>query len=190
LEELDEEEKEKISPFFDLLEQQGNIVFEMMQYQLESNFPENEVPNPRKELENVTGLSAQQFNNIVAPNIVESIFEKIKEKNPELEQFSSIQEYFDWDLYNVKKDDIFGKINVIFNFLNLVGYWPDKKIENDKNFQAAMSDSQHASYAAYTDKIFTRDERFARRLDAVYEYLNIGTRIRFFSLKQGNEKDG
>ena len=49
LEELDEKEKENLSPFFDLLEQQGNLVFEMMQNQLESTFPENEVPNPRQE---------------------------------------------------------------------------------------------------------------------------------------------
>ena len=135
-------------------------------------------------------MSAQQLNNIVAPNIIESIFEKIKEKNSEFMQFNSVQDYFDWDLYNVKEDDIFGKINVLFNFLNIVGFWPDKKLEKEKNFRAAMCDSQHAGYAAFTNEVFTRDERFAKRMNAVYEYLNIGTSISYYTLQQLNGKDG
>lgn len=190
LEELDEEEREKFSHVFDAIEKKGDLVFEELQNQLEEAFGDKQVINPRKELENVTGLSAQQLNNIEPPKVIENIFQTIKDKNPDLDQFNSAQDYFTWDIYNVNEDDTFGKINVIFNFLNIVGFWPDKKIDKERNFNAAMSDSQHASYAAYTNEIFTRDERFARRLNAVYEYLNIGTRIKFFSLDQINGKDG
>jgi|GEM_PF-4601897 len=75
----------------------------------------------------------------------------------------------------------------MFNFLNIVDYWPDNKLEKEKNFRAFMSNSQHA---AYTNEFLTRDERFARRMNTFYEYLNIGTYISYFILEQLKEKDG
>lgn len=187
LDDLDEAEQQKMKPLIDLVISHGGSVFDLMQDTLEVNFKDNNVPNPRKGLEEITGLSSLRLNNITAPNILKTIFERIRENNPNTDIFKSPEDYFDWSLYNVKEDDIYGKINVIFNFLNMVGYWPDKKIEKENKFRAAMSDSQHAGYAAYTNEFFTRDEGFAKRMYAVFEYLNIGTRINYFTLTQMND---
>lgn len=190
LDNLDEGEQQQIKPLIDLIINQVGSVFDLMKDTLKDHFTDNSVPNPRKGLEETTGLSSLQLNNISTPNILQTIFERIREKNADGDIFKSPEDYFDWSLYNVKEDDIYGKINVIFNFLNMVGYWPDKKIEKENKFRAAMSDSQHAGYAAYTNEIFTRDEGFAKRMNAVYEYLNIGTKITFFTLNQINGSDG
>ncbi|MEO9886715.1 MAG: hypothetical protein ABJR05_04740 [Balneola sp.] len=190
LDDLDEVEQQQIKPLIDIIKNQGGSVFDLMQDTLEHHFTDNKVPNPRKGLEEITGLSSLQLNNISTPNILQTIFERIRENNPDNETFKSPEDYFDWGLYNVKEDDIYGKINVIFNFLNMVGYWPDKKIEQENKFRAAMSDSQHAGYVAFTNEFFTRDEGFAKRMNAVFEYLNIGTKITYFTLNQINGSDG
>jgi len=190
LDDLDENELQQMKPLIDLMISQGGAVFDLMQDTLEVNFKDNNVPNTRKGLEEITGLSSMQLNNITTPNILQTIFERIRENNPDNEIFKSPEDYFDWGLYNVKEDDVYGKINVIFNFLNMIGYWPDKKIEKENKFRAAMSDSQHAGYAAFTNEFFTRDEGLAKRVNAVFEYLNIGTKITYFTLNQINGSDG
>lgn len=184
LNDLDDEIKKKFDEEFKELKKNGRIVFDQLKKQLHEFYGENESINPRKEIEKTTGLSAKRLNNIKAPNIIEKIFTALKENSPDFEkEFGVPEDYFKWETFNINKKDIFSKINFIFNFLNIVGYWPDNNIANENKFNAAMSDSQHASYAAYTNEFYTRDYKFSKRLFAVYEYLNIGTKIKYFSLE-------
>lgn len=191
LDDLDDEIKKEFDEKFKDLKKNGMVVFDQLKKQLHEFYGENESIDPRKEIEKTTGLSAVQLNNIEAPNIIEKIFSALKESTPDFEvQFGQPEDYFKWDTFNINKEDLFSKINFIFNFLNIVGYWPDNNIADEKKFNAAMSDSQHASYAAYTNKFLTRDFKFSKRLYAVYEYLNIGTEVKYFSLDQLKDKDG
>lgn len=65
----------------------------------------------------------------------------------------------------------------MYNFLNTAGYFPDSDIHKEKRFVASMSDNNHASMASHCDYFLSRDERFIKKIIAVFEYLEIKTKV-------------
>lgn len=63
--------------------------------------------------------------------------------------------------------------------LNNIGYYPDKKIRNDRKFIPFINDQQHVGHAIYSDFFVTRDKRLMKKTEAVYEHLKIRTKIIF-----------
>jgi len=48
-------------------------------------------------------------------------------------------------------------------------------------FVASMSDLQHAIYGAFANMFYTGDRRLFKKVEAIYEYLEIGNRIYLIS---------
>ncbi len=75
------------------------------------------------------------------------------------------------------------KIHSIYNMLNMVGYFPDTKQHKERRFVSAQSDAVHASMAGFCQAVFSRDERFVKKLGAALEYLNLNTQVYFVKMQ-------
>ena len=126
------------------------------------------------------GTSALELNNIEPPGVVLKIWELIKERNGLSEQNSSLTRVLglDRDVFAPSKPvSLFGKAMNVYHFLNWIGYYGDSKLKKPKRFYSSMSDQIHGAYGIFAKRIFTMDERFARKLDAAYEFLKIKTEV-------------
>lgn len=87
------------------------------------------------------------------------------------------------NLFNINTKDaqsIEAKIEFVFNFLNWIGYYPDK-FQNDTNkkgFHAAsMRDVSHAGTAWHFDYIISSDFKFRQKTKACYAFIGSKTKI-------------
>lgn len=126
------------------------------------------------------GVGPIDLNNIQPPNVIQKIWDKFKDKPP-------------FDTLNFTIDDFIGlsgshtkpprplfvheKVATIYNFLNIIGYYPDNKLDNSGRFTASMSDQQHASIAVFADCLLSCDKNFVRKARAAYEYLGLHTQV-------------
>ena len=126
------------------------------------------------------GIGPDKLNNIAPPDVIQKIgkvltqFELIPEgMKPEiLFGKERIQDRMDMTASGVVEE-----VNGLYNLLNTIGYHADAKLSRERNFFAAISDHHHAGYGAFAEIILTRDRRFFKKAQAVYEYLHIGTRV-------------
>jgi hypothetical protein len=63
--------------------------------------------------------------------------------------------------------------------LNSLGYWPDLMVHKERRFISALSDNSHVSMASFCHVLFSRDKAFVKKVQAVYEYLEIPTVVQF-----------
>ncbi|GAB3216186.1 hypothetical protein GCM10027295_18380 [Pseudaeromonas pectinilytica] len=59
----------------------------------------------------------------------------------------------------------------------MIGYYPDSETHRERRFIASISDQSHASIASFADIVFSRDERFVKKVRAAYEHLEINTAV-------------
>ncbi|MDO9152134.1 MAG: hypothetical protein Q7U47_00205 [Paludibacter sp.] len=67
------------------------------------------------------------------------------------------------------------KINTIFNFLDIVGYWRDS--QTDKSDLARMYDAGHTFFASGCDYFISEDKRARNKAKVAYEFCNIKTKV-------------
>lgn len=104
------------------------------------------------------------------------IYELIKEKNPDLptlECFFQLETNFidDRELY------IFEKVKAIYTMLNLIGYYPDEKLNKENKMLRSLRDLLHSSYACFFEYFFTNDNRQIQKTLVAYNYLGIMTQV-------------
>ncbi len=108
---------------------------------------------------------------ISPPNVIPKIWDLIKDDiwktapNMTLELFIGISS----DTIN----SLEGKVTAVLCWLNLIGYWSDQKLADDKKFLASFRDILHASNALYTGLVISQDNRFCKKLAVCFEYLNL-----------------
>ena len=68
------------------------------------------------------------------------------------------------------------QLMIVFNWLNLFGYWPDD-LTQIKRIRANFSDAQHATYGIACNAILTSDKRFAKRIAAAIVALKLTTEV-------------
>ena len=66
--------------------------------------------------------------------------------------------------------------------LNTLGYFPDSKVHKEERFVAAMSDNSHASMASFCALLLSRDKNFVKKVQAVYEYLDVPTEVKLVTV--------
>lgn len=84
------------------------------------------------------------------------------------------------DIVKVAYDDsirIYQKIFILYDFLNLVGYYPDKKLNKEKEHLSSCLDRHHASLGCFCDVFVTQDKKFTKKMKVIYEHFNIATKI-------------
>lgn len=124
-------------------------------------------------------VGPKQLNNVKPPNVIEKIWEIYKaldgyrENNFSIEQFLGVSRN---PIYN-REMYLHEKVTSAYNVLNVIGYYPDSKMKDDRRFTAAMSDAGHAAIASFSHYLFSRDAAFIHKTRAVYEYLNVKTQV-------------
>ena len=152
--------------------------------QVEHDFCEN-IPNDASysamsALRAQTGLGPRELNNIKSPDVLRKIWMKhgkgfsYNEKKLSIEAFYCINQNFQRPGEPLKMHE---KIISIYGMLNMLGYWPDDKIDQERSFTSASSDQLHASFAWVADFLLSADKRFTKKAEAIYEFLGVRTRI-------------
>ncbi|MGE8570991.1 MAG: hypothetical protein ACN6NW_03000 [Acinetobacter amyesii] len=127
---------------------------------------------------NEMGISAKQLNNINMPHVVEKIWNLYKDK--EGYQNFTIDDFWSINLLETNKGRKFykyEKINVIYNMMNFIGFYSDTKLDQVNGVQRSMSDFTHAQIASFCHFFFTNDKNLIKKVDAIYEYLDVPTRL-------------
>ncbi len=88
---------------------------------------------------------------------------------------------YDWNLQTLPRGELLiashadreRLINALFKVLEQVGYYADSFAKS----RSHMHDVTHAIYAAVADVLVTGDERYAKRVRAIYHFLGLNTRV-------------
>lgn len=148
---------------------------------LSENIPDSKGYNVIRKLREL-GLNSEYFKQkrIKPPNVIPQIYEALKD----VDDFSSLNLSFDtlfgkeaWQQWFGNNPGIVAEINGFYNLLNTIGYYADRQQHKERKFVAMMSDHGHAGYAAFAHKLLSRDERFVKKTEAVYEHLGITTDV-------------
>ncbi|NLB64238.1 MAG: hypothetical protein GX801_09070 [Fibrobacter sp.] len=127
------------------------------------------------EIWNVLSMKKSELSKITQPNVIKNIWELVKndvqktDPNMTLEQFIGLSFDPNYTLQN--------KISILMYWLNIIGYWSDKKLDKENKYTASSRDVQHATHASFTGLVISQDDRFCKKLAACFEYLNIKTQI-------------
>ncbi len=131
-----------------------------------------------KDYRDSTGIGPIQLNNIEPPNVIKKIWKHFENhesyKGFSIEQFLGISKS---PIYRNREMHLHEKVTSAYNVLNVVGYFPDSKMKEQRRFTAAMSDAGHASMASFCSFLLSRDGAFLKKTKAVYEYLGASTQV-------------
>jgi len=138
--------------------------------------------NTLNELRKLLDINIVELNNIVPPNIIIQIWERIKDGIKRNNINLTFNDLFGDGIlkyYSNQKITMTMKVNGLHNLLNSLGYYSDKGIQNDNKFFPFINDQKHVGNAIYSNYFVTRDKRLMKKTEAVYEHLKIGTQIIF-----------
>lgn len=79
------------------------------------------------------------------------------------------------DLIDLAGYSLRDRITTLFNLLDFVGFWKDKK--TDKSNLARIYDSSHTFFASYCDIFISNDKRARNKAKVAYLLYNIKTRV-------------
>jgi hypothetical protein len=128
-----------------------------------------------------TGVGPKQLNNLKPPKIIHQIWEILESTPPFKDKEVSVEQFFDISanpIYSDRSIYPYQKVNAIYSLLNTVGYWPDSKVQKERRFIASLSDNSHAAMASFCHLLLSRDAAFVKKVEAAYEYLEIGTVVK------------
>lgn len=138
--------------------------------------------SPLKSLKEALPYDLSEINNLETENAVRTIWDKTKrfygvDDNGNESVENKFEQLFNSNNKFAKPWKMLEKINAVYLFLNMSGYWQDESLEKKRKFIPSINDAGHAFCAAYSHLFITRDMRFAKKLKAVYAYFNIGTQV-------------
>lgn len=76
-------------------------------------------------------------------------------------------------IINLAGCSIHDKVNTVFNFMDVIGYWKDK--QSEKSDLARVYDAGHAFFASGCDYFISEDKRARNKAKVAYELCNIKT---------------
>lgn len=138
-----------------------------------------------KDLREWSGIGPKELNNIGLPNVLNKIWVMFNQKNSMLSEDLDIDDFFgvkENPLYPDREYFNHQKVTSIYQVLNVIGYFPDSRVQKRRRFTAALSDQGHASMASFCNILLSRDEAFVKKTQAAYEYLNVSTMVGYVSL--------
>ncbi|PKP80496.1 MAG: hypothetical protein CVT79_14510 [Alphaproteobacteria bacterium HGW-Alphaproteobacteria-18] len=175
--------EEGIDPILGLLPQQAVHIDESLFGPKESN------STPALEFKKILSVDAQKLNAITDNDIIEQVWELIRNSSKN-SIYSEIHDLFPKSGKNPITGDPFTIPEIANNLmltLNMIGYYPDRKLHKPQQFTASASDLGHAAWGTLCSAVVTRDGRFRQRLKATYQYLKLETCIFDIDLSNGFE---
>lgn len=126
--------------------------------------------------------SLRQTYNINIDNL-----KKIEGRNALIKIFEYLDKSKPYDLpslgkewYKIITDEslrVFARIGLIYDFLNLIGYYPDESLNKENRFFSSLADKNHAMSTCFCDIFVSNDTRFTKKVKVAFEHFNIATRI-------------
>ncbi|WP_312403333.1 hypothetical protein [Pseudomonas rhodesiae] len=131
------------------------------------------------------GIGPKELNNIKGPKIIEQIWNLHKTLDGYKNQNFSIEDFLgiSYILPNLNGSiPTSSKIISAYNVLNVVGYHTDSNLKLSRRFTAATSDANHTALASFADTLYSSDIGMIKKGQAIYEFLDIKTKILTFSV--------
>ncbi|WP_188690199.1 hypothetical protein [Bowmanella pacifica] len=136
-----------------------------------------------KEFRQHFSLEPYRFNNIKPPNILNKIWDVMISSKKMPKDLDSIDDFFMFNKQELIPGQPFlrhQKVLGAYNILNTIGYYPDKPLHKNRGFKRATSDQMHVSLASFCNCLITADERLYKKAEAIYEYLDVPTKVMYF----------
>jgi hypothetical protein len=125
--------------------------------------------NPdRERLIQLLGIDKKQINNYSTKEVVRHLNTILTKEIP----FDFIQ------MVNRAGTALHGQIYAVFNFLDYLGYWTDKR--SNKSNIARANDASHVFFATACDYFVSDDRRARNKAKVAYELFEINTQIYSF----------
>lgn len=134
-----------------------------------------------------TGVGPQQLNNIEPPRVIQQIWDVLSSSENFPSETVTFDSFFGENgalARALPQPTKVNKINGLYGLLNTIGYHSDPKLARHGKFRASLGDHQHAGYASYADEVLSRDLKFVKKAEAVYEHLDIPTVVTFVETKK------
>ena len=112
------------------------------------------------------GFNSKQFNNETPEGILGIINDRMRNKLG--------IDLYTW-LIQTEANNGRAIYHTLLQLIDMANYWGDKKT-NHSNV-ARMYDAAHAYYAQICDVLVTNDTRMSKKVNAIYSFLNIKTKI-------------
>jgi hypothetical protein len=166
------------------LRKDAHHTFEQLKAQIDETIPNDIKFNATNALRQEAGTGPVVLNNIQGSGTLQRILEGVKSL-PEMANVLKV-------LLGLDKEEALKLINPsrslcqticgLYTFLEILGYWSDRRLKHEHRFSAFLSDQYHAANAIFTKAILTRDRQLAMKAGAIYEYLGIGTKVVYISI--------
>lgn len=139
--------------------------------------------NTVSDLDALKGLGPRNLNNIKGRQILLRVWERLSELSEP--NAPDPEEAFLSAIAKTEASSKASLANCIYTYLNFVGYYRDKKMNDRARFSASHSDSIHAGLASYCSFLISGDGPMLRKTLAAFEYLGIGTDLIHFDPGSG-----
>lgn len=185
------DELKEIGIDFQTLTEGMRIQYKEVSEGLERSFKE-QIPDQSnfrgpKEYREKINLGPRKLNNIKGPGVIWKIWEALSEV-PEFKASGlTIDGFFGMDknpIFPDEKQTVYGKVIGLYSILNSLGYYPDSNREKEDRFISSNSDSIHAAMGVFCNATFTMDDAFSKKIQAIYEFLEIGNAVHFCEQKK------
>lgn len=141
---------------------------------MNENFKEaNQDQSMSKAFRDAYCINVDNLKKIEGFNALSRIFAYLDEVKPK--SFPPLRELYK-DIFDEDKR-IFNRIFIIYDFLNLIGYYPDESLNKENKFLRSNLDRSHATLGCFCDIFVTHDKRFIKKMKVIYEHFNIATKI-------------
>ncbi len=146
------------------------------------------------------GIYSNELNNMSTSEVIPKLDEILNSNRQENGQQVSIkslikeatkisdQEHGKYEYHQIMTRKRTFQINVliycIFSLLDSSGFWPDKKATYKKGSRCI--DCRHAFNGSFADAVISNDRRFCKKTEAVYEYLQLETKVFYISEDEQN----
>ena len=176
----DENTKPHLEAYIDLCHQRMQLLeLQLYDFQkgvrlMNENFKEaNQDQSISKAFRDEYRINVDNLKKIEGFNALNRIFAYLDEVKPE--SFPQLKELYK-DIFDEDKR-IFNRIFIIYDFLNLIGYYPDESLNKENKFLRSNLDRSHATLGCFCDIFVTHDQRFIKKMKVIYEHFNIATKI-------------
>lgn len=184
------EPQEQLAVYADSMIEQYKETLQQSETLMSKSISDEKSWNGINEFRKHVKLGPKQLNNIKPPDILNQIWEMIKNSEPYCDLNMDIEDFFQTKANPIYPDRAYynhQKVTGIYNMLNTLGYYPDSKIHKERRFVAAMSDTSHSSIASFCNYLISNDEAFIKKTTAAYEFLGIKTEAIHIIIKIENE---
>lgn len=168
-----------------LMMEQFKSALKEIEHTMEKDVPDTKNWNGIKSFRESVQVGPKELNNIKPPKVIEKIWDIYKVTLPDNNPINAIDDFFKIrfnPIYPDRPYHLHQKITAMYNMLNTLGYFPDSKVHKEERFVAAMSDNSHASMASFCALLLSRDKSFVKKVQAVYEYLDVPTEVKLVTV--------